>query len=62
MVLSNFKKYINRLFHQHEWVDIEKITQRVFWDEYSSLPEYYKYIFIQRCKVCGKIRKIKIKT
>ena len=51
MVLSNFKKYINRLFHQHEWVDIEKITQRVFWDEYSPLPEYYKYIFIQRCKV-----------
>lgn len=60
--MFNFKEYIKRIFHQHEWVDIEKHTHRVFWDEESVLPDYYEYIFIQRCKICGKIRKIKIKT
>lgn len=49
-----------RLFHKHKWELIEKRLVNVYEDG-TEHPVEYKYIEIQRCKDCGKIRKQIIK-
>lgn len=48
-----------RLFHRHKWETVEKTLVKVY--EGTEHPVEYKYIEIQRCKDCGKIRKQIIK-
>lgn len=51
-----------RLFHRHKWELVETRLVNVY-DGYdgTKLPVEFKYIEIQRCKDCGKIRKQIIK-
>jgi hypothetical protein len=48
-----------RLFHRHKWELVEKRLVSVY--DGTKFPVEYKYIEIQRCKDCGKIRKQIIK-
>ena len=48
-----------RLFHRHKWELVEKRLVSVY--DGTKLPVEFKYIEIQRCKDCGKIRKQIIK-
>ena len=48
-----------RLFHKHNWEVIEKRLINVY--DGTELPVEFKYVIIQRCKDCGKIRKQVIK-
>ena len=48
-----------RLFHKHNWEIIERRFINVYDD--TKFPVEFKYIEIQRCKDCGKIRKQIIK-
>ena len=47
------------LFHRHKWEIVEKYLVKVCAE--AKDPIEYKYIEIQRCKDCGKIRKQIIK-
>lgn len=48
-----------RLFHRHKWETV--ISKRIDVYADTEFPVEYKYIEIQRCKDCGKIRKQIIK-
>lgn len=53
--------WLKHLFHVHEWEEIENFKVDVFNPNGGGRPIYTKYIFIQRCKICNKIRKQIIK-
>lgn len=53
---------LNRIFHKHEWETFENYTLELYNDLFTnSRPCGFKYIELQRCKTCGKIRKQVIK-
>ena len=53
---------LNKIFHKHEWETFDHYTINVYSDLSSSnRPTGFKYIELQRCKKCGKIRKQIIK-
>ena len=43
-----------RIFCNHDWEEIKSI--RVFENTSDSMP--YKYIYIYKCKNCGKFKKL----
>ena len=47
------------LFHKHNWELVESKRIDVYAD--TKFPIEFKYVEIQRCKDCGKIRKQIIK-
>ena len=54
---SIFKKWLVNLFHVHDWDIIEAKRIYVHADnDLNSIPTYHKYLFIQQCKTCGKIK------
>lgn len=53
--------WLKKIFHIHEWEEIEKFKINVYDSDYGSRPIYTKYVYIQRCKICNKIRKQIIK-
>lgn len=53
--------WLKKIFHFHDWEDINRFMVDVYDSDYGGRPIYTKYIFIQRCKICNKIRKQIIK-
>lgn len=48
-----------RLFHRHKWKLVENHIVNVY--DGTKFPVEFKYIEIQKCEECGKIRKQIIK-
>lgn len=49
--------WLKRVFHQHDFETFQKEKVAVYSEYDNTIPVQYKYIELQRCKVCGKIRK-----
>lgn len=52
------------LFHKHQWEILVKDEKNIYEygaDPKCSLPIKRQYIVIQRCSICGKIKKDVIK-
>ena len=52
---------INKLCCNHDWQVIHSEFVNVFYDEHDTLPVSHRYVEIQKCSKCSKIRKFKIK-
>lgn len=50
---------LNRIFHKHEWETFESHTLNVYnsFVFTTDKPSGFRYVELQRCKTCGKIRK-----
>ena len=59
-MLEIIKEWLKAKFHAHNWETIEEHTTRVFEDDYQSRPVKVKKVYIQRCKICNKIRQFRI--
>lgn len=60
-MLELIKKWFESKFHVHDWETVEERLTRVFEDDYQSRPVKVKKVYIQRCKICNKIRQFRIK-
>lgn len=60
-MLELIKKWFESKFHTHDWETVEERLTRVFEDDYQSRPVKIKKVYIQRCKICNKIRQFRIK-
>lgn len=55
-MLKIIKEWLKAKFHVHNWETVEERLTRVFEDDYQSRPVKIKKVYIQRCKICNKIR------
>lgn len=60
--LNDLWQYICQLFHNHDWVDVEKVNVNVYkYGEsrygYPKHPDKVKWVYVQKCSKCSKIRK-----
>ena len=53
--------WLKHLFHVHDWEDIEHLKIDVYDIDGKGYPIYNKYVYIQKCRICNKIRKQIIK-
>lgn len=60
-MLEFIKKWLKSKFHTHDWETVEERLKRVFEDDYQSRPVKVEKVYIQRCKICNKIRQFRIK-
>jgi hypothetical protein len=58
MLIENI---ISKLYCNHDWQVIHSEFVNVFDNEYDTLPVSHRYVEIQKCSKCSKIRKFKIK-
>lgn len=59
-MLEIIKEWLKAKFHIHNWETVEEGLTRVFEDDYQSRPVKIKKVYIQRCKICNKIRQFHI--
>lgn len=59
-MLEVIKEWLKFKFHIHNWETIEVRLVRVF-DDFIDYPIRTEKVYIQRCKICNKIRRIRIK-
>lgn len=52
--------WLKMLFHIHEWEIVEVNTARRFENDYAKRAVEARKIFVQQCKMCGKLRKVTI--
>lgn len=57
----NIKSIINNLYCHHDWQVIDKTIIKLFEHQDDQIPVSTRYIEIQKCSKCSKIRKQKIK-
>lgn len=57
----NIKSIISNLYCRHDWQVINNKIINVFEHQDDSIPVSTRYIEIQKCSKCSKIRKQKIK-
>lgn len=60
-MINYIKYWLKQVLHIHEWEVIETHTVRQFQDDSSKRAISTRKIFIQKCKICGKIHKELIK-
>lgn len=48
-----------KLFHKHKWKTIDNKLVNIY--DGTKIPVEYKYVEIQKCEECGKIRKQTVK-
>lgn len=60
-MLEIIKEWLKAKFHIHDWEIVEERLKRVFEDDYQSRPVKVEKVYIQRCKICNKIRQFRIK-
>lgn len=59
-MLEIIKEWLKAKFHVHNWETIEEHITRVFQDDYQKRPIKIEKVYIQRCKICNKIRQFPI--
>ena len=60
-MLELIKKWFELKFHVHDWETVEEKLKKVFENDYQNRPVKVKKVYIQRCKICNKIRQFRIK-
>lgn len=60
-MLEFIKKWLKSKFHTHDWETVEDHVTRVFESDYHQRPIKIRRIYVQRCKICNKIRIFKVK-
>lgn len=60
-MLELIKKWFELKFHVHDWETVEEKLKKVFENDHQSRPVKVEKVYIQRCKICNKIRRFRIK-
>jgi hypothetical protein len=60
-MLELIKKWFELKFHVHDWETVEEKLKKVFENDYQSRLVKVEKVYIQRCKICNKIRQFRIK-
>lgn len=60
-MLELIKKWFELKFHVHDWETVEEKLKKVFENDYQNRPVKVEKAYIQRCKICNKIRQFRIK-
>lgn len=60
-MLELIKKWFESKFHVHDWEIIENRIIKIFDGSDSDRPVTVEKVYIQRCKICNKIRQFRIK-
>ena len=60
-MLELIKKWFELKFHVHDWETVEEKLKKVFENDYQNHPVKVEKVYIQRCKICNKIRQFRIK-
>lgn len=60
-MLKIIKEWLKAKFHIHNWETVEEKLKKVFENDYQNRPVKVEKVYIQRCKICNKIRQFRIK-
>ena len=60
-MLKIIKEWLKAKFHIHNWETVEEKLKKVFENNYQNRPVKVEKVYIQRCKICNKIRQFRIK-
>ena len=60
-MLKIIKEWLKAKFHIHNWETVEEKLKQVFENDYQNRPVKVEKVYIQRGKICNKIRQFRIK-